>query len=76
MLLKLRNPTGGTVSSIVAGGAEYIAFTSVRVNADNVITHFKTDNGGSYATIPSGLVAEVGEIPSRKGDSFNVILSS
>ena len=76
MLLKLRNPTGGTVSSIVAGGAEYINFTAVRVNADNVITHFKTDTSGSYTTVPSGLVAEVGEIPSRKGDSFNVILSS
>ena len=76
MLLKLSNPTGSTVSSIVAGGAEYIAFTSVRVNANNVITHFKTDNGGSYTTVPSGLVATVGEIPSNNGASFNVTLSS
>lgn len=76
MLLKLRNPTAGTVDGIVAGGAEYIAFTSVKVNASNVITHIKRDNGGTYAALASGLVAEMGEIPSRKGDSFNVTVSS
>jgi len=76
MLLKLRNHTSGAVDGIAAGGAEYIAFTSVKVDANNVITHIKRDNGGAYAALPTGLVAEMGEIPSRKGDSFNVTVSS
>lgn len=76
MLLKLRNPTASAIGSIAAGGAEYINFTAVRCNGDNVITHYKTDNSASYVTIAAGLVAEVGNIPSRIGESFNVTLSS
>ena len=76
MILKVTNNSGGTVADVVDGGSMYISFTSVIVNASNVITHYKTDNGGSFVAVPSGHVALAGELPSNNATSFNKTLSS
>jgi len=74
LILKVTNNSGGTVSNVVDGGAQYISVTSVIANATNVITHYKADNSGSYVAVPTGHKVELGSIARSK--SFAALLSS
>jgi len=74
MILRIKNNSGGTVSNVVDGGWQYVSVTSVICNASGVITHYKADNSGSYAAVPTDHVIDMGELGKNK--AFHILVSS